>query len=110
MANVEIRPRSAHFAKQCPERVQLDVLQPCEPLPDPPFLQMLFRAGNQHEDDTFATLFDGLEGAVVIDAEDRDAKEWQTMQAVKAGARVIAGGRLYLRDQNVLLCYDVKPE
>jgi outer membrane protein assembly factor BamB len=23
---------------------------------------------------------------------------------------VIAGGRLYLRDQNVLLCYDVKPE
>ncbi len=91
---IEIRPRDAYFAKTCPQRVQLDVLQPCEPLPDPPFLQMLFRAGHQHEDDTFALLFDGLEGAVVIEAEDLDAREWQTMQAVAAGALVIAGGRL----------------
>ena len=83
---IEIRPRDSSFAKTCPQRVQLDVLQPCEPLPDPPFLQMLYRAGNEHEDDTFAALFDGVEGAVVIDAEDLDAREWQTMQAVKAGA------------------------
>ena len=94
MDAIEIRPRDSSFAKQCPQRVQLDVLQPCEPLPDPPFLQMLYRAGIEHEDDTFAALFDGVEGAVVIDAEDLDAREWQTMQAVKAGARVIAGGRL----------------
>ncbi len=55
---------------------------------------MLFRAGNMHEDDTFAALFEGAEDAVVIDAEDLDAREWQTMQAVAAGALVIAGGRL----------------
>jgi predicted RecB family nuclease len=91
---VEIRPRDSYFAKTCPQRVQLDVLQPCEPLPDPPFLQMLFRAGDKHEGETFAALFDGVEGAVVIDVEDLDAREWQTMQAVKAGALVIAGGRL----------------
>jgi predicted RecB family nuclease len=91
---VEIRPRDAYFAKTCPQRVQLDVLRPCEPLPDPPFLQMLYRAGSAHEDDTFASLFEGVDGAVVIDAEDLDAREWQTMQAVKAGALVIAGGRL----------------
>jgi predicted RecB family nuclease len=91
---VEIKPRDSRFAKTCPQRVQLDVLQPCEPLPDPPFLQMLFRAGNAHEDDTFAALFEGVEGAAVIDAEDLDAREWQTMQAVKDGAVVIAGGRL----------------
>src|SRR3984957_8747605 len=90
----EIRPRDSRFAKTCPQRVQLDVLQPCEPLPDSPFLQMLFRAGDAHEDDTFAALFAGVEGAVVIDAEDVDAREWQTMQAVNAGALVIAGGRL----------------
>ena len=94
MVAIQIRPRDARFAKTCPQRVQLDVLQPCEPLPDSPFLQMLFRAGDAHEDDTFATLFAGVEGAVVIDAEDVDAREWQTMQAVKAGALVIAGGRL----------------
>jgi predicted RecB family nuclease len=91
---IEVRPRDSSFAKQCPQRVQLDVLQPCDPLPDPPFLQMLYRAGNAHEDDTFALLFDGQDGAVVIDAEDLDAREWQTMQAVKSGALVIAGGRL----------------
>jgi predicted RecB family nuclease len=91
---VELRPRDSYFAKSCPQRVQLDVLQPCEPLPDSPFLQMLFRAGDAHEDDAFAALFEGAEEAVVIDAEDLDAREWQTMQAVKDGALVIAGGRL----------------
>jgi predicted RecB family nuclease len=91
---VQIKPRNSSFAKQCPQRVQLDVLQPCEPLPDPPFLQLLYRAGNEHEGDTFALLFEGVEGAVVIDAEDVDAQEWQTMQAVQSGALVIAGGRL----------------
>jgi predicted RecB family nuclease len=91
---VEIKPRDSSFAKTCPQRVQLDVLQPCEPLPDPPFLQMLYRAGNEHEDDTFALLFDGVEGAVVIEAEDSSDREWQTLQAVKDGALVIAGSRL----------------
>jgi predicted RecB family nuclease len=91
---IEIRPRDSRFAKQCPQRVQLDVLQPCEPLPDSPFLQMLYRAGDAHEGVTLAALFDGVEGAVVIEAEDLDAREWQTMQAVRAGALVIAGGRL----------------
>jgi predicted RecB family nuclease len=91
---IQIRPRDARFAKQCPQRVQLDVLQPCEPLPDPPFLQMLYRAGDAHENETFGALFDGVEGAVVIEADDLDAREWQTMQAVRAGALVIAGGRL----------------
>ncbi len=46
MATAAISPKGAYFAKSCPERVQLDVLQPCEPLPDPPFLQKLFRAGD----------------------------------------------------------------
>ena len=94
MVAVEIRPRDAYFAKTCPQRVQLEILQPCQPLPDPPFLQMLYRAGHEHEDETFAALFDGMEGAVVIDAEDLNAREWQTMQAVQSGALVIAGGRL----------------
>ena len=94
MVAVEIRPRDAYFAKTCPQRVQLEILQPCQPLPDPPFLQMLYRAGHEHEDETLAALFDGMEGAVVIDAEDLNAREWQTMQAVQSGALVIAGGRL----------------
>ncbi|HXA72849.1 MAG TPA: TM0106 family RecB-like putative nuclease [Acidimicrobiales bacterium] len=94
MATVAIRPKNASFAKSCPERVQLDVLQPCEPLPDSPFLQKLSRAGDQHEDETIGGVFDTVEGAVVIDADDPDAREWHTRQAIAQGAQLIAGGRL----------------
>ena len=94
MATVVIRPKGASFAKTCPERVQLDVLQPCEPLPDSPFLQKLFRAGDVHEDETIGGVFDDVEGAVVIEADDPDAREWHTRQAIAQGARLIAGGRL----------------
>jgi predicted RecB family nuclease len=91
---LEVRPKDSYFAKACPERVQLDVLRPCEPAPDSPFLQKLIRAGHEHEGETIADVFDGVDGAVVIDAEDPDAREWHTLQAVAHGARVIAGGRL----------------
>jgi predicted RecB family nuclease len=90
----EIRPKGAYFAKSCPQRVQLDVLQPCEPLPDPPFLQKLYRAGAEYEGETIESVFDDLEGAVVIDTEDADAREWHTLNAIAEGARIIAGGRL----------------
>jgi predicted RecB family nuclease len=94
MANVVIRPKDASFAKRCPERVQLDVLQPCEPLPDSPFLQKLYRAGDEHEIETIESVFDEVEGAVVIEADDPDAREWHTRQAIAQGARLVAGGRL----------------
>ena len=90
----EIAPRPASFAHACPQRVQLDVLRPCEPLPDSPFLLKLYRAGDEYEDETFASLFAGVEGARVIEAEDADAREWHTLRALEAGARVVAGGRL----------------
>ena len=61
---VEITPRNAYFAKACPQRVQLDVLQPCEPLPDSPFLTKLVGAGVEYEEETIAELFDGVRGAV----------------------------------------------
>jgi predicted RecB family nuclease len=91
---VEIAPQSASFAKACPQRVQLDVLQPCEPLPDPPFLQKLFRAGHAYEDETVGAHLDGIEGAQVVEAEDADAREFHTTRAVSGGARLVAGGRL----------------
>ena len=94
VVTVEITPRNAYFAKSCPERVQLDVLRPCEPLPDPPFLQKLIARGDEYEDATVANFFDGVGGAVVIDAEDPEAKEWHTMRALLGGAPIVAGGRL----------------
>ena len=94
MTTVEIRPKGAHFAKSCPQRVQLDVLRPCEPLPDSPFLQKLVRAGEEYEVDSLGELFDGVDGVVTIDADDPDAREWHTQNAIAEGARIIAGGRL----------------
>jgi predicted RecB family nuclease len=91
---LEVRPKDSYFAKACPERVQLDVLRPVDPAPDSPFLQKLIRAGEEHEGETIGDVFDGVDGAVVIDADDPDAREWHTLQAVGQGARVIAGGRL----------------
>ena len=99
MVTVEIRPRGAYFANSCPQRVQLDVLRPCEPLPDSPFLQKLVRAGEAYEGETLGELFDGVDGVVSIDAEDADAREWHTLQAVAEGARIIAGGRLPVDDE-----------
>jgi predicted RecB family nuclease len=94
VVTVTIRPKDSYFAKACPQRVQLDVLRPCEPAPDSPFLQKLVRAGEEHEGQTVAEVFEGVDGAVVIDVEDLDAREWQTLQAVAKGVLVIAGGRL----------------
>ena len=90
----EIAPRHASFAKTCPQRVQLDVLQPCEPLPESPFLLKLMRRGDEYEDETVASLFAGVEGATVVEADDPDAREWHTTRALAGGARVVAGGRL----------------
>ena len=94
MVPVEITPRNASFAKACPQRVQLDVLRPCEPLPPPPFLEKLFQAGHDYEGETCADLCAGIEGARVIEVDDPDAREWHTMQAMSGGARVVGGGRL----------------
>ncbi len=91
---VEITPRNAYFAKDCPQRVQLEVLRPCEPLPDPPFLQKLFTAGDEYEEDAFATLFTDVPGATVVAADDPGIREVLTTQALAGGSPVVAGGRL----------------
>ncbi len=91
---VEITPRSAYFAKSCPQRVQLDVLWPCEPLPDAPFLQKLVESGHEYEEETVAGLLEGVEGVTVVEAEDPEAREWHTTRALADGARIVAGGRL----------------
>lgn len=91
---MEITPRSASFAKSCPQRVQLDVLWPCEPLPDSLFLRKLVDAGHEYEDETFGALFADVEGAIVVDADNPEAREWLTTEALSTGASVVAGGRL----------------
>ncbi|HEX3334516.1 MAG TPA: TM0106 family RecB-like putative nuclease [Acidimicrobiales bacterium] len=95
---VELTPRNAYFAKACPERVQLAVLRPAEPLPDSPFLQKLIAEGIEHEDETVDAFFAGVEGAVEIAADDPGTRERLTLRALADGAPVVAGGRLPVDD------------
>ena len=91
---IDITPRNAYFASSCPERVQLDILRPGEPLPDSEFMRKLFEAGNEYEDETLATLFEGVEDAVVVLAEDPETRESLTVLALEQGISLVAGGRL----------------
>jgi predicted RecB family nuclease len=95
---VGVTPRNAYFARACPERVQLDVLRPSDPLPDPPFLRKLLAAGIEHEDEMLGSLFAGVEGAVVVESDDPEAPVRQTLGALAGGAPAVAGGRLPVDD------------
>jgi predicted RecB family nuclease len=85
----------AYAARSCAVRAQWDVVRPCEPAPDPPFLIELGRRGIAFEAEVFAELVALHPDAVVIDRSlPRDERERGTMQALAAGARLVIGPRL----------------
>jgi predicted RecB family nuclease len=90
------KPQGSYFAKRCPERVQLDVLRPCEPLEDSLLMQQLAAKGNEFEADIFDEMAEGIFGAEVVerDPDDRPAWERATMSALSSGASIVVGGRL----------------
>jgi predicted RecB family nuclease len=91
----EIPPQGAYLAKACPQAVQLDVLQPCEPLSRSPFMAMLGEEGLDFESHIFDLLAVSVPGAVVIDHElSRGEREALTLGALERGAPLIIGGRL----------------
>jgi predicted RecB family nuclease len=92
-----VKPQGGYVAKRCPARAQWDVIQPCEPLPLTPFLQRLFRHGNEFEAEVFAQLVRLHPEAVAVPGRDEAphaAREQQTIEAMQAGAQLILGGRL----------------
>jgi len=92
-----LKPQGSYLAKQCPARAQWDVLQPCEPRPPSPFRLRLFRRGDEFEAGVFAQLVELHPDAVAVPATDKDSREnreHQTIEAMKAGAQLILGGRL----------------
>jgi predicted RecB family nuclease len=92
---LEIAPQGGYLAKRCPEAVQLDILQPTEPLAKSEFMGMLGGAGITYEGEVFETLGATIAGAVVVDrAIDRDVREELTAAAMLDGATLVIGGRL----------------
>jgi predicted RecB family nuclease len=92
---VTIPPQGGYLAKRCPEAVQLDVLAPVEPLPTSEFMTMLADGGIGFEGEVFDTLRASIAGSVEVDRTlHRDVRAETTMQAMRAGATLVIGGRL----------------
>lgn len=91
----EMLPQGSYMAKRCPERLQLDVLHPCEPLPTSAFISMLGDEGRDFEAEIFELLAAAVAGAVVIDVSlPRSVREAATVSAMDDGVPLVIGGRL----------------
>ena len=90
-----VGPQGGYFARRCPEKVQLDVLQPVEPLAGSDFMTMLSEAGTVFEEEVFSLLRTSFAGATEIDGRlDRDRRETTTAEVMSGGADLVIGGRL----------------
>ena len=91
----EVPPQGSYMAKRCPNRLQLDVLRPCEPLPISSFISMLGDEGRDFEADVFELLAKAIPDAVVIDESlPRNVREAATVDALDRGVPLVIGGRL----------------
>ncbi len=98
----DVPPQGGYPAKQCPVRAQWDAIRPCEPLPPSPGAQHRMARGVVFERHVVAELVARHPAScVVIDAgsgertdEDKAGREAATLAAMRAGAPLIAAGRL----------------
>lgn len=91
----EVAPQGSYLAKRCPQRVQLDVLHPCEPLPTSSFISMLGDEGREFEAEIAERLLEGIPGAVLVDENlPRSGREAATIAAMDEGAPLVINGRL----------------
>jgi hypothetical protein len=75
-------------------RAQLDILQPCDPLPLSPVTERRVARGIDFEADIFSRIFEAHPSGVLLTGDDRLAREEATLQAMMANADLILGGRL----------------
>jgi predicted RecB family nuclease len=86
--------QGGYLAKRCPVRAQLDVLQPCPPVPMSAEVERRMEQGRAFEREVTTGLGAFHPDALVITGETREEREAATVSAMAAGARLIVGGRL----------------
>ena len=82
------------MAKRCPVRAQWDTIRPCGPLPDSRQVERRLARGRQFEREVVGQLLALHPGTYVVAGADRAEREAATLAAMRAGAPVIAAGRL----------------
>lgn len=84
----------SYAAKQCPVRLQWDIVRPVEPLPTSAAVARRQGDGNDFEAEVVADLAAHFGLELGAPPEDRGEWEAQTVAAMHAGTPVIVGGRL----------------
>ena len=78
-------------------------------------VERAFRDGNRHRSEEQVTCLDGKQVSVLVEATPEDYRLKGSFkpahQEGKSWAHpVVAGGRLYLREQDKLMCYNLRAE
>src|SRR5262245_617337 len=89
-----VPPQGGYVAKQCPVRAQWNAIRPCAPRPTSPILERRFTRGHQFQADVLSRLLALHPATCVISGESRAEREEATLGAMRAGAGLIAAGRL----------------
>ena len=89
-----VPPQGGYMAKRCPVRAQWDTIRPCDPLPDSRQVERRLARGRQFEREVVGQLLALHPGTYVVAGGDRAEREAATLAAMRAGAPVIAAGRL----------------
>ena len=93
----QVPVQGGYIAKQCPVKIQWDIISPTEPAPAPGMARLLMEAGNQFEDDTVATLELAADGPrVLVPTTTPEETTRLTVEAMERSAEVIIGGWLPL--------------
>jgi predicted RecB family nuclease len=89
-----VPPQGGYVARRCPVRAQLDILQPCDPLPLSPVAERRVARGIDFEAAIFSRIVEAHPSAVSLTGDDRALREEATLEAMTASADLIVGGRL----------------
>ena len=95
LLELRVKPQGAYLSYECPQAVQLDLLNPVPPLPPSDFFGKLGEEGSTYEEGVFELLVSEIPGAEFIPPHlEAGLREELTVECLNSGVPLILGGRL----------------